>query len=306
MCVLLIGAFISNADSLLLFVIHTVIASEFDAIHDSSWLFTSFALAQAATLPLYGELSDIYGHKSLLLLAYALFAFGCSFVGIGGSMSELIIGRVISGFGASGMTALISILITDLVPLRDVTTWRSCVNIVATTGRSIGGPLGGWPADSVDWRWSFLGQVLFAGIAIVLVWLILPARAHHHLDEEIKGSKFGPIDFLGATLMTLRIFSLLLPMEIGGDRVRWSDHRIALLFAAALFFGLLFLAVEGWVAKEPIITLSILRHKQMPLSSLIMMCQVGAQVGLMFAILPGHRQRLFDCCLSASVPRCVR
>lgn len=283
-CVLLIGTFISNADSSLLFATHTVIASEFNALHDSSWLLTSFALAQAATLPLYGKLSDIYGRKSLLLFAYALFALGCFLVGIGTSMSGLIVGRVISGFGASGMTALVSILITDLVPLRDVATWRSWVNIVATTGRSIGGPLGGWLADSVGWRWSFLGQVPFAAIAVILVWMILPARVHHHLDEEIKGSKFGRIDFLGAVLMTLSILCLLLPMEIGGDRVPWSDPRIALLFAAALVFGILFLAAEGWVAKEPIIPLSVLRHKEVLLSSLIMMCQVGAQVGLMFAV----------------------
>ncbi|KAL1608865.1 hypothetical protein SLS59_002056 [Nothophoma quercina] len=283
-CVLLIGTFISNADSSLLFATHTIIASEFNALHDSSWLLTSFALAQAATLPLYGKLSDIYGRKSLLLLAYALFALGNFLVGIGGSMSELITGRVITGLGASGMTALVSILITDLVPLREVATWRSWVNIIATTGRSIGGPLGGWLADSVGWRWSFLGQVPFAGVAIVLVWMILPARVHHHLDEDIEGSKFARIDFLGAFLMTMGILSLLLPMEIGGDRVPWSDYRIAMLFAAALVFGLLFLAVEGWVAKEPIIPLSVLRHKEVLLSSLIMMCQVGAQVGLMFAV----------------------
>ncbi|KAJ4343929.1 hypothetical protein N0V95_006531 [Ascochyta clinopodiicola] len=283
-CVLLIGTFISNADSSLLFATHTVIASEFNALHDSSWLLTSFALAQAATLPLYGKLSDIYGRKSLLLLAYALFALGCFLVGIGTSMPELIIGRVISGFGASGMTALVSILITDLVPLREVATWRSWVNIVATTGRSIGGPLGGWLADSVGWRWSFLGQVPFAGIAIVLVWMILPTRVRHHLDEETKGTKFARIDFLGAIFMTLSILSLLLPMEIGGDRIPWSDHRIALLFAAALAFGVLFLVVEGRVAKEPIIPLSVLRHKEVLLSSLIMVCQTSAQVGLMFAV----------------------
>ena len=281
-CVLLIGTFISNADSSLLFATHSIIASEFNALHDSSWLLTSFALAQATSLPLYGKLSDIYGRKALLLTAYALFALGCFLVGVGGSMSALIVGRVISGFGASGMTALVSILITDLVPLREVATWRSWVNIVATTGRSMGGPVGGWLADSVGWRWSFLGQVPFAGVAFVLVWVILPNRS---LDgEEARGSKLSRVDFLGAILMALSILSLLLPLEIGGERIPWSDYRIALLFAAALFFGLLFLAVEGWVAREPIIPLSVLRHKEVLLSSLIMLCQVAAQVGLMFAV----------------------
>jgi hypothetical protein len=74
--VLLIGGFISNADGSLLLATHPIIASEFNALQDSSWLVTSFALAMAATQPLYGKLSDIYGRKSLLLLAYTLFGFG--------------------------------------------------------------------------------------------------------------------------------------------------------------------------------------------------------------------------------------
>lgn len=41
----------------------------------------------------------------------------------------------------------------DLVPLIEVATWRSYVNVLATLGRSTGGPLGGFLADTVGWRW---------------------------------------------------------------------------------------------------------------------------------------------------------
>jgi len=91
-------------------------------------------------------------------------------------MGQVILGRVISGTGTSGMTALVSVLITgkwikaisalnpdrqtdtritlaDLLPLREVAQWRAYVNVVATSGRSIGGPLGGCLADVVGWRW---------------------------------------------------------------------------------------------------------------------------------------------------------
>ncbi|KAJ4287750.1 hypothetical protein N0V90_012454 [Kalmusia sp. IMI 367209] len=112
--VLLIGVFISNADGSILMATHPIIASEFDALHDSSWLLTSFGLAAAAIQPIHGKMSDIYGRKKLLLVAYVLFAVGCTIVGVGQSMTHLILGRVISGLGASGMTALVSILITDL------------------------------------------------------------------------------------------------------------------------------------------------------------------------------------------------
>ncbi|KAF1849201.1 MFS general substrate transporter [Cucurbitaria berberidis CBS 394.84] len=283
-CVLLVGTFISNADSSLLLATHPIIASEFNALHDSSWLLTSFALAQASTQPLYGKLSDIYGRKSMLLLAYALFAFGCGLVGIGGSMSTLILGRVISGAGSSGMTALVSVLITDLAPLRDVASWRAYINVVATTGRSIGGPLGGWLADSVGWRWSFLGQVPLAGIAILLVAITLPPRPHHHLDDGSARSKLARIDFIGAILMTLSILALLIPLEVGGDRVPWSSPIIMVLLIGSAVFGALFLATEAWIAKEPMLPLSLLRQRDVVVSFFVMFFQSAAQTGLMFAV----------------------
>jgi len=89
---------------------------------------------------------------------------------MGQTMGQVILGRVISGAGSSGMAGLVSILITgeppnginmnlnltnhaDLLPIRDVAQWRAYVNLVATFGRSVGGPLGGWLVDVIGWRW---------------------------------------------------------------------------------------------------------------------------------------------------------
>lgn len=41
----------------------------------------------------------------------------------------------------------------DLAPLREVASWQSYMNVIATVGRSIGGPLGGLLADTIGWRW---------------------------------------------------------------------------------------------------------------------------------------------------------
>jgi MFS family permease len=282
-----LGGFISNADGSLLLATHPVIASEFNALHDSSWLMTSFGLAGAATQQLYGKMSDIYGRKVLLIFSYTLFTLGLALVGVGQNMTTLIIGRVISGAGTSGMTALVSILITDLVPLRNVASWRSYVNVVATTGRSIGGPLGGWLADTVGWRWSFMGQVPFALIAIILVSVILPndTPADNSEDDGApKQSKLARIDFVGATLMTLAILAFLFPLEVGGVRIPWSHPLIPGLLGSGCVLTVLFLFSQAYLAREPIFPLELLRHQDVMVSIFVMACQSAAQMGMMFSV----------------------
>jgi MFS family permease len=195
-------------------------------------------------------------------------------------MAYLILGRVVSGLGSSGMTALVSILITDLVPLRDVASWRSYVNIAATTGRSIGGPLGGWLADTVGWRWSFLGQAPLAGIAIVLIAITLPSHAARANKVEPKKNNLARIDFLGALFMALTILSFLFPLEIGGNRLPWHHPLILGLFGGACLFAAVFVTIEDKWAREPIIPLLLFRHKDVVMSFLVMTCQSAAQVGV--------------------------
>ena len=84
-------------------------------------------------------------------------------------MTTLVVGRVVSGIGAAGVQGLVSLILLgmsppicgatqlmypDLFPLREVASLRSYVNIVATTGRSLGGPVGGYLSDEIGWRWQ--------------------------------------------------------------------------------------------------------------------------------------------------------
>ncbi|KAK3321999.1 major facilitator superfamily domain-containing protein [Apodospora peruviana] len=290
--VLLIGIFVAHTDGSIMLATHPIIASEFDKLSSSSWLITSFALAGAATQTLYGKLSDIYGRKPLVLISYIIFIVGCAIVGIGQSMWQVVLGRVISGAGASGMTVLVSVLITDLLPIREVAQWRAYVNLVATLGRSIGGPLGGWLSDVIGWRWSFLGQVPILTLAIVLCTIYLPG--HHSEDSAIvvdepptddskNKSKFSRIDFKGSFTFALMVLALLLPISIGGVNLPWSHPIIPSLFILSGLLLVMFITVEKR-QEEPILPLEIFHQRDAVLSFLIMGLQTAAQLGLMFSV----------------------
>lgn len=54
----------------------------------------SYLLSTTAFQPLYGKMSDIFGRKSCLILAYILFSIGSAWCGLARSMNELIAARV--------------------------------------------------------------------------------------------------------------------------------------------------------------------------------------------------------------------
>ncbi|KFA71254.1 hypothetical protein S40288_07798 [Stachybotrys chartarum IBT 40288] len=278
--ILLIGSFTANADGSLVLATHPTIASEFNALSESSWLFVSFTLAGAATQAMARLLTRLIWMDGFL-------------VGIGRSMGEVIIGRVVSGCGGSALNVLAMLIISDLVPIRDVASWQASLNLAATTGRSLGGPVGGWLADTVGWRWSFLGQVPVFLVAILLCLVYLPVQPRAPKDATIAAkerpsarqcSSLARIDFLGATLLALTILAFLLPLEIGGKLVSWTHPIVFILLGAAIGLGGLFAATEEWWAKEPIFPLDLLRHRDIVLGYLISMTQSAAQISLMFQV----------------------
>jgi MFS family permease len=112
--------------------------------------------------PLYGRLSDIFGRKAALLFAYAVFGTGCLFCGLARNMIELVAARVcgshkythgekltglqaFSGIGGGGMTTVVSITLSDIIPLRDRGLWQGIINIVYASGAAAGAPLGSIP-----------------------------------------------------------------------------------------------------------------------------------------------------------------
>lgn len=117
--VLLIGVFVSQADTTLVFATYAHITSEFIRLGggswiDGSWIVTSFGLATCATQPMYGRLSQIFGRKPILQMSYLLFLTGTAVAGLAQNMVQMILGRVIQGAGSAGMVSMVSILLTGM------------------------------------------------------------------------------------------------------------------------------------------------------------------------------------------------
>jgi MFS family permease len=200
-----------------------------------------------------------------------------------------VIGRVIAGIGGAGCQALVSLIILDLFPLRQVAALRSYVNIAATTGRSLGGPIGGFLADTIGWRWSFILQSPLIVVSGLIVWYLVPQNSHSkgpttngetRENGESGTSKWARIDFAGAILIASTITSIMLAAELAGQKLPWNHPIIFGLIALSLASGVLFVYTENHWAVEPIFPLHLLKKQEVVCGYLVLALQISAQLAV--------------------------
>lgn len=145
------------------------------------------------------------------------------------------------------MTTVVNIMMSDIIPLKDRGMWQGYVNIIYASGAGFGAPLGGLLADSIGWRWSFMGQAPLCLLAFgsVFVVLKLPQKEENNWKANLKR-----VDFVGAIVLVFAVFGMLLGLDRGSN-VSWSIPLSygPLIVSVVLFC--LFVLVEMTYATEP-------------------------------------------------------
>ncbi|KAE8451430.1 hypothetical protein EG329_004059 [Mollisiaceae sp. DMI_Dod_QoI] len=289
---LMLGVFVSSADSTLVLATTDTIASEFNALGLGSWLSTAYLLSMCAFQPLTGKLSDIYGRRIVLIAGYTLFAIGSILCGVGQTLPVVILGRVVQGLGASSMTLIVSLVITDLVPLLKVAFWRSYMNVVMTIGRAVGGPIGGLLADSIGWRWSFAGQAPLLVVAIIIVYFFLPntknksspTSSSFSPGNQDRWSRLRRIDFIGSILLAAAIVLLLGALSLAGQSLPPLHPIILGSVGGSLMLGGGFVVWELKFAHEPVFPPGLLVQRDIITPYGIVALLLGAQYAIIFFI----------------------
>ncbi|MFC3964860.1 MDR family MFS transporter [Nocardia jiangsuensis] len=211
------------------------------------WLFSVYLLAQAVTVPLYGKLADAVGRKPVLLGGIAVFALGSLLCGLATGMTWLIVFRAVQGIGAGAIMPMTMTMASDLYTLRERATVQGYMASVWAASSVLGPLLGGLFADYLDWRWIFLVNLPLSAVA---GWMLI---RHFH---ERRSTARGPIDALGAVLLTLGAGALILGLLEGGTSWAWGSPAGLGVFAGGGLALLLFVLVERR-ARDPILPLGL-------------------------------------------------
>ncbi len=180
---------------------------------DLEWITSLYALVFGTFILTWGKLSDEYGRKKIFVAGVVLFVAGSVIDGVSADLSQMLIGRVVQGFGAAmASPATLSILTTTFQgKSRNVAfgIWGATAGAAAVLGPL----LGGYFTTYQTWRWSFLINVPIGIAALIGAFAVIK-------ETRFRDPGYST-DYGGLTFITLGLSALLFGL-IEGQTYGWT------------------------------------------------------------------------------------
>jgi len=234
------------------------------------WLFSSYLLAQAVSVPIYGKLSDLYGRRPLMFFEISVFLLGSILCGVAWSMPVLIAARVVQGLGAGAIQPIALTIAGDIYTVAERARVQGYLASVWAISAVVGPTLGGVFSEFVSWRWIFFVNLPVGALA---TWMLV--RAFH----ENVTRRAHTIDFAGAGTLTIGCSLLILGLLEGGVAWAWDSPISLALFAIGIGLLVAFVLIERR-AVEPILPLWVFSQRILAATSLVSLLVGGMVVGL--------------------------
>ena len=163
----------------------------------------SYLIGIALGQLVYGPISDRYGRKPPLYVGFALYALGSIGCAYAGSMSMLMVMRVVQALGACGGMVIGRAIIRDRCQPHEAARAFALLMMIVSLGPVLAPTVGGWIITGFGWRAVFVFQCLF-GVALLF-------GMHGMMNESRDPAHVVPLSFMQVArgygrLLTDRVF----------------------------------------------------------------------------------------------------
>jgi MFS transporter, DHA2 family, multidrug resistance protein len=224
-----------------------------------TWVITSYAVAEAITVPLTGWLAARFGAVRVFATAMGLFGVASLLCGLANSLGFLVFARILQGFAGGPLMPLSQTLLLRIFPPRMAPAAIGLWSMTTLIAPVLGPIVGGYICDEYSWHWIFLINIPVALGCAFAAWKLLKRY-------ELPLLK-NPIDKIGLLILFIWVGALQLMLD-EGKQLDW--------FASPLIVTLAVVAVVGFVAfliwelheEHPIVDLRVFRHRGFTMSVL--------------------------------------
>src|SRR3989449_8193492 len=234
---------------------------------ESTWVLTSYLVANAVVLPLSAWLSRVFGRKNYYMTCVALFSVSSLMCGLAPSLGLLIFFRVLQGIAGGGLAPVEQAILVDTFPASKRAAAFALYSMASVTAPAIGPPLGGWITDSWSWRWVF-----FINIPIGILTLILTKRLVSDPPEftrQVQAARRDgklKIDGLGIVLIALGFACLEVVLD-RGQTEDWFESNFILIFFSVAVVALVIAAVWEWRHPDPVVEIRLLGERNFAIAN---------------------------------------
>jgi len=228
-------ALLATIDLTIVAVALPYMAGNLNATPDEiTWVVTMFAVAQAITIGITGHLSRLLGRKVLVLTAIGGFVLSSVACGLSNDLDMIVAFRFVQGLFAGPLIPVSQAILIDAVEERERTRVLSFWVIGVMGGPAIGPLLGGFLAQTLDWRWNFWVNIPVGALALLLVWAFVRKTPHTRVRT----------DWIGLAFLALFMASLQIALN-EGDTLDWFSSRTIVFLLLLSCVALIIVVARG-------------------------------------------------------------
>jgi len=235
-----------------------------------TWVITSFAVANAISVPLTGWLTQRFGQVRLFTASVLLFVIASWLCGLAPNIGTLIAFRVLQGLVAGPMIPLSQTLLLASYPKAKAGTAMAMWAMTVLVAPVAGPLLGGWITDNIAWPWIFYINVPVGLLAAAVTWSIYRTRD--------PGPRRVPLDRVGLVLLVLFVGAMQIMVDKGKELDWFQSGEITALAVVAVVAFLFFLAWE-LTDKQPIVDLRLFARRNFLAGSMSLSIAYGLFFG---------------------------
>ncbi|MGY2002555.1 MDR family MFS transporter [Blastococcus sp. SYSU DS1024] len=263
---LLAGMLMAALDQTIVSTAMPTVVGELGGVSHMAWMTTAYLLATTLVMPVYGKFGDLWGRRTLFLIAIGLFTVASIGAALSPDFTWLVVWRGVQGLGGGGLMILAQAIIADIVPARERAKYMGPIGALFGLSAVAGPLVGGFFTDhpAFGWEWAFWINVPVGLAVLAIGWfaLTLPRKR-----------STTPVDYAGILALSAATTSLVLFTDFGG-RDGWGSWQALSLLAALVAATAVFVAIERRAA-EPIIPMTLFRNP-----TFVVATALGLAVGL--------------------------
>ncbi len=213
-----------------------------------TWVITSFAVANAISMPLTGWLTMRFGAVRLFTTSILLFVLASWLCGLAPNIEALIFFRVLQGLVAGPMIPLSQTLLLSCYPPAMAGMAMALWGMTVLVAPVVGPLLGGWITDHIAWPWIFYINIPVGLITAAVTWSIF--------RERETPSRRVPLDRVGLALLVLWVGAMQIMVDKGKE-LDWFGSTEIVLLALVAVVGFVFFLVWELGAALPLVDLRL-------------------------------------------------